>query len=161
MRNGVRSGTHSASTQWDRVHGARRAHRRRQRQRQLGVVHDGARQHARILARELALAVAHSPDRGRLGAGIGGGQRDDRQRQIARDDLGKPDRRTAAGCDKAFGAGGTRRRESCFRDRLWHMNHRLCVQTGRARAKDVNDLLAQSRAAPRRRDYQRAGYAEP
>jgi len=100
----------------DGVHAARGTHRRRQRERELGVVDAGARQHANILAGEFALALAHAPDRGRFRSGIGGGHREDRQAEVARDDLGKADGGAAAGGDEAIGAA--RGRDSRLRDRL-------------------------------------------
>jgi hypothetical protein len=143
----------------DAVHAARGAHRRRQRERELGVVDDGARQHAGILAGEFALALAHAPDRGRFRSGIGGRHREDRQAEVARDDLGKPDGGAAAGGDEAIGAA--RRRDSLLRHRLGDVERGLRMQPRRAAAQNFDQPAAEAGAAAGRGDHQRAVETEP
>ena len=142
----------------DGVHGAGGAHRGGQTESQVRIVDDGARQDARILAGELALALAHSPDRGRFGSGIGGRHGEDGQCAIARDDLGQPDRRAAAGRHQTVGIG--RRCEARFRHRLGHVHHRLRMQPGRTRAQNIDQPRAEPRTAPGRGDHQGTAHAE-
>ncbi len=144
-----------------RVHGARRAHGRRQRQCQVGIVDDRARQHFRIATGELELAVAHAPDGGGLRARIGGRDRDDREREIARDDLGEADGGAPAGGHEPVGVGRARGGEPRLRHRLGHMHHRLRMQARRPRAQDLHQALAEPRAAARRCDHQHAREAQP
>src|SRR5262249_34257430 len=55
----------------------------------------------------------------------------------------------------------TRRGEPRLRDRLGHVHHRMRVQAGCARSENIDDLLAETRAASRCRDHQRTRHAEP
>jgi hypothetical protein len=107
----------------DAVHAARGAHRHRQRQRELRVIDDRARQHAGVLTRKLLLAVAEPPNRSRFRSGIGGRHRDDRQIEIPGDYFRKADRGAAAGRDEAIGAA--RSRNALLRHLLRDVQSRL------------------------------------
>ena len=82
------------------------------------------------------------------------------RREIAGDDLGKPDGGAAADGDQAVGAGRARGGEPRFRHRLGHVDHGLRVQAGGARAEQIHDAGAEAGAAARRGDDQRAVDAE-
>ena len=142
----------------DGVHGAGGAHRSGQAEGQIRIVDDGARQDAGVLAGELALALAHAPDRRCLGSGIGGGHGENGQAALAGDDLGKTDSGAAAGRDEAVGIGC--RGEARFRHRLGHVHHRLCMQSRRARPQNLDQPRPQPRTAPGRGDHQRTVHAE-
>ena len=164
MLTGVRSGTDRPPTQWASAFSPLAAlTAARQRKREIRVVDDRARQHPVVPAGELPLALAGAPDRRRFGSRIGRRHRQDRQAQIAGDDLGEPDGGAAAGRDQTVGPGGARRRETRIRHRLRHMDDRLRVQAGGARAQQLDEPPAEPRPAARRRDHQRAarGRAAP
>jgi hypothetical protein len=103
--------------------------------------------------------LAHSPDRGRFRSGIGGRHGDDRQAEIARDDLGKANGSAAAGCDEAIGAA--RRRDACLRHWLGHVQRGLRMQPRRSAAQNFDQPAAEAGAAAGRGDHQRAVQAEP
>ena len=93
----------------------------------------------------------------RLGARIGRRQSEDRQAGLARDGLGEPDRRAAADRNETVGLLFARGRKAGIRDRLRHVHDRLRVQSAERDAEKIGNLLAEPRAAARRRHHKRAG----
>ncbi len=136
----------------DRVERAGDRHAERQRQCQLGVVDDGARQHARIAAGLLDLGFGEAVDRRHLAPGVGGRDREDRQPGVERDRLAQARRRTAADRHSAVGADAARLVTRLARRLDRHMHHGLREDARGTRAQHRCDTLGRIDLFRRRQD---------
>ena len=138
------------------IHPAGRARVRGQRQRQHRVIDHQPRRHGRIPAGGLRVSAGDAPDARHLGAGVGRGHRDNRQRPLARDGLGESDGRAAAD------------RQQRVRTDSIDVGHRALDAVGRhVHRRDVADAgepvtklgahVLDRRVAPGRRHKQRPG----
>jgi hypothetical protein len=139
----------------DGVDAAGDAQADRQRERELGVVDDGARQHLGVLAGLLQAGLGDAVDRRHLAAGVGGRDRQDGQARFQRDGLAQAGGGAAAHGHGAIGIELARHLARLARGLDGHVHDGAVEHAGRARAEHVGDALGRG-ALLGRGQHQRA-----
>ena len=140
----------------DRVQHADDGDRERQPERELGVVDDRARQHARVARGLLQSRLGQAIARSHLAAGVGRRHGDDRQARVERERLAEAGRRAAADRDGTVGAEPARFVGRRARGLDRHVHRRLREHAGALRAEQGRDALGERRAARVSRGPERA-----